>query len=559
MTRKTLVTMLALALALVPAAILTAGDSPVGTGNLLISVEEAAELQGTDNVVFVDVRQADDFEAGHIPGARQVWRPDYGADSGEYEYRGMRADAEKFHELLGNLGIEAETHVVVYTHGNNHDSFRFTWLLEQYGHASENTSIINGQFPAWERAGYDIATGAQEPVTAVTYEPVQAIDESRVATLDDVRRGIDDDNVVVLDTRTGLEHWGIALYDGAFRRGHIPTSVHVNYVENFTEDGVLDVEALREMYEEAGVTQDKEIIAWCQSGVRSSMTTMLLGDVLGYEIVANYDGSWIEYSYHRDEPVTAYFLYIISALFVAAIIGLGVWHALRVRAGQPSVLIKVDIAVAIAFVVFLGWYFNLFSLISMDRIGELQMWIEGMGAAAPLVFMGLFTVGTIVFLPGLPFAIVAGVVFGPIWGTVYASIGSTIGAALAMLAGRYLFRRYTEGLADKYPKVKKIDDGVAKHGWRMLMITRFIPIVPFNVQNYVYGLTKIPFWTYALLSWLFMLPGTAAYVFISGAAVSGAEPGEIMVYFAIGAVLLVGMSLVPSLLKKKSSAAEVLG
>ncbi|TVR94559.1 MAG: TVP38/TMEM64 family protein, partial [Spirochaetaceae bacterium] len=123
--------------------------------------------------------------------------------------------------------------------------------------------------------------------------------------------------------------------------------------------------------------------------------------------------------------------------------------------------------------------------------------------------------------------------------------------SLAFLAGRYAFRGFAEKLVAKNPKLKAIDDGVEKHGWRMLMITRFVPLFPFNVQNYVYGLTKIPFVTYALLSWLFMLPGTMAFVFIAGAASSGADLGTIMIYFAVGALILVGLSFLPSILKKK--------
>ena len=522
-------------------------------GGLLISVEQAAALyESGDDVVFVDVRQAGDYEAGHIPGAVQVWRPDYGAASGEYDYRGMAGDETKIHALLGNLGISGDTTVVVYTHDNHHDAYRFAWLIGIYGH--ENRYVLEPQFSGWKEAGLPVATGGTE-ATPVTYEPARPTDRSRYATLDEVRRAADDPNVVVLDTRTPGEYWGISLYDGAFRRGHIPGAVHINYTENFNANGLRDTDELRAMYEEAGVTPDKTIISYCQSGVRSSMTTTVLGDVLGYPSVANYDGSWIEYSYNRDQSVVQYFLYIVGALFFVAIVAIGLLHFKRVRSGRRSSLDKIDLGVGILFALFLAWYFNLFSLISMDRIGELQAWIGGMGAAAPLVFIVLFIIGTLFFLPGTPFAIVAGVVFGPILGTIYASIGSTIGAALAMLAGRYAFRGYAEKLVAKNPSLRKIDDGVEKHGWRMLMITRFVPIFPFNVQNYVYGLTKIRFVTYALLSWLFMLPGTIAYVFIAGAAVSGADIGTIMTYFAIAAVLLVGLSLLPSLLKKKSDVA----
>ncbi|TVR68417.1 MAG: hypothetical protein EA427_10940 [Spirochaetaceae bacterium] len=526
--------------------------------NVLISPARAHHLMQTeDNVVFVDVRQAAQYEAGHIPGAVNVWRPMYGASSGEYDYRGMRGNPQKIHELLGNLGIDTDTRVIVYTHSSGHDSFRFAWLITMYGHDRDKVHVLDGFFPAWSAAGLPTSTDAPT-VTPVTYRPARAIDESRLARLEDLDRARKDPNVIILDTRTPEEWWGIAQYDGAFRKGHIPGAIHVNFTENFTDGGIRPAAELRALYEAAGITPDKEIIAYCQSGVRSAMTTTVLADMLGYPNVSNYDGSWIEWSYHRDRPVTAYFLYIVSGVFIVGILFIGAIHFKTIKQGKTSRLMKVDILLLVVYAIFLMWFFNLFSLISMSRINELQMWIEGFGLLGPVVYMLLFIAACVFFLPGGPFGIVAGIVFGPIFGTIWASIGSTIGASLAFLLGRYAFRGFAENLVAKNPKLKKIDDGVERNGWRMLMITRFVPLFPFNVQNYVYGLTKIPFVTFALLSWLFMLPGTMAYVFIAGAAASGADLGTIMIYFAIGAIILVGLSFLPKLLKKKAGVADVL-
>lgn len=525
---------------------------------MLISPPRAHHLMQTeDNIVFVDVRQAAQYEAGHIPGAVNVWRPDYGASSGEYDYRGMRGAPEKIHELLGRLGIDQNTRIVVYTHGNGHDSFRFAWLITMYGHDRDKVHVLDGFFPAWQAAGLPTSTTAPD-ITPVTYRPGGSLDTTRLATLEDVDRARRDSNVIILDTRTPEEWWGIAQYDGAFRKGHIPGAIHVNFTENFTAGGIKSAEELRALYHAAGVTPDKEIIAYCQSGVRSSMSTTVLADVLGFPNVSNFDGSWIEYSYHRDRPVTAYFLYIVSGVFIVGILFIGAVHYKTITQGKTSKLMKLDLLLLIVYAIFLMWFFNLFSLISMDRINELQMWIEGFGLMGPVVYMLLFIAACVFFLPGGPFGIIAGIVFGPIFGTIWASIGSTIGASLAFLLGRYAFRGFAENLVARNPKLRKIDDGVEKNGWRMLMITRFVPIFPFNVQNYVYGLTKIPFVTFALLSWLFMLPGTMAYVFIAGAAVSGADMGTIMIYFATGAIILVGLSFIPKIIKKRSPAADVL-
>lgn len=210
-------------------------------------------------------------------------------------------------------------------------------------------------------------------------------------------------------------------------------------------------------------------------------------------------------------------------------------------------------AAVILAVIALMRYFGLFQYVSMQNIMNLKAWINGLGAIGPLVYILLFIAACLFFLPGLPVAILGGLAFGPIMGTVWASIGSTAGAALAFLVARYVARDMVEGWAQANPIFKKIDDGVAAQGWRMLMITRLVPVFPFNLQNYAYGLTKIGFATYVLVSWICMLPGAVAFTFMGGAIVSGeGNLGRTFIYLGIGAVVLVIISLIPGWIKKRS-------
>jgi uncharacterized membrane protein YdjX (TVP38/TMEM64 family) len=214
-------------------------------------------------------------------------------------------------------------------------------------------------------------------------------------------------------------------------------------------------------------------------------------------------------------------------------------------------------AAVVLAVIALMKYFGLFQYVSMQNIMNLKAWINGLGAIGPLVYILLFIAACLFFLPGLPVAILGGLAFGPIMGTVWASIGSTTGAALAFLVARYVAREMVEGWAQANPIFKKIDDGVAAQGWRMLMITRLVPVFPFNLQNYAYGLTKIGFPTYVLVSWICMLPGAIAFTFMGGAIVSGeGNIGRIFIYLGIGAVVLVLISLIPGWIKKRSKLAD---
>jgi uncharacterized membrane protein YdjX (TVP38/TMEM64 family) len=215
-------------------------------------------------------------------------------------------------------------------------------------------------------------------------------------------------------------------------------------------------------------------------------------------------------------------------------------------------------AAVVLAVIALMKYFGLFQYVSMQNIMNLKAWINGLGAIGPLVYILLFIAACLFFLPGLPVAILGGLAFGPIMGTVWASIGSTTGAALAFLVARYVAREMVEGWAQANPIFKKIDDGVAAQGWRMLMITRLVPVFPFNLQNYAYGLTKIGFPTYVLVSWICMLPGAIAFTFMGGAIVSGeGNIGRIFMYLGIGAVVLVLISLIPGWIKKRSKLADL--
>ena len=114
--------------------------------------------------------------------------------------------------------------------------------------------------------------------------------------------------------------------------------------------------------------------------------------------------------------------------------------------------------------------------------------------------------------------------------------------------------------AQRNPTFGRIDDGVEAYGWRMVMITRLVPLFPFNVQNYAYGLTKVRFRTYVLVSWICMLPATVAYVAASGSIVSGeGNAGKTLGYVTVAAVAFVCLSLIPRLVKRKYDLAKVVG
>ncbi len=212
----------------------------------------------------------------------------------------------------------------------------------------------------------------------------------------------------------------------------------------------------------------------------------------------------------------------------------------------------VGIGLVLVAVVVVARLTGLSEYVSLDGLNRLRGWILGFGAIAPVVFILLYAVATVAFLPGTPLSLLAGLVFGPVVGTLWIVIGATIGATLAFLIGRYAARGLVEGWTANNERIRKLDEGVEKQGWRMLLITRLVPLFPFNLQNYAYGLTKIGFGVYVGLTAVCIIPGAAVYAFAGGSLASAQKDlTSTFIYLGVAAVLFVGVSLIPGWLHNR--------
>jgi uncharacterized membrane protein YdjX (TVP38/TMEM64 family) len=144
----------------------------------------------------------------------------------------------------------------------------------------------------------------------------------------------------------------------------------------------------------------------------------------------------------------------------------------------------------------------------------LEVWINGLGIWGALVFGLVYVSAVVALLPGSALTLAAGALFGLVGGTVVASLASTTGAALAFLIGRYLARDRIAARLHHYPRFNAIDRAIGESGWKIVALLRLSPAVPFNLQNYLYGVTAIRFWPCVLTSWMTMLPATFMYVYL---------------------------------------------
>ncbi|GMQ89188.1 MAG: hypothetical protein BMS9Abin09_0650 [Gammaproteobacteria bacterium] len=168
-----------------------------------------------------------------------------------------------------------------------------------------------------------------------------------------------------------------------------------------------------------------------------------------------------------------------------------------------------------------------------------ENWIQNAGVLAPLVFMLVYAVGAVLFLPGMVLTLAGGALFGPVLGTFYSLTGATIGATLAFLVSRYLA---SDWVADKTGgRLKQLINGVETEGWRFVAFVRLVPLFPFNLLNYALGLTRIRFSHYVLATYICMLPGAFAYTYLGYAGREAVGGGEGLIQKALLALTLLAV------------------
>lgn len=163
---------------------------------------------------------------------------------------------------------------------------------------------------------------------------------------------------------------------------------------------------------------------------------------------------------------------------------------------------------------------------AIEFIRSALAWIGDRGLLGIVVFVALYVAATVLAVPASLLTLGAGAVYGPWLGFAVVSVASTLGATAAFLVARYVARDWVAQRVSANPRFRALDEGVAAEGWKLVLLTRLSPVFPFNLQNFGYGLTRVPALHYAVASWIGMMPGTMMYVYLGHAAGSVAAGGE---------------------------------
>jgi thiosulfate/3-mercaptopyruvate sulfurtransferase len=268
---------------------------------VLVTTDWLVEHLGDEGLVVAEVDENPDlYDEGHIPGAIKLhWREDL-QDPVERDL----VEKEAFEQLMGSRGISNETTLVLYGDKNNWFAAYAFWYLKIYGH--QDVRILDGGRQMWIDESRELTT--DEPQVSPASYSARERDETIRARRDAVRETIGRDALV--DVRSPQEYSGELIaapgyeQEGAQRAGHIPTAQSIPWAQAVKDDGTFkSADELRELYGAKGITPDRSVTAYCRIGERSAHTWFVLRELLGYEDVRNYDGSWTEWGNLIDVPI----------------------------------------------------------------------------------------------------------------------------------------------------------------------------------------------------------------------------------------------------------------
>jgi thiosulfate/3-mercaptopyruvate sulfurtransferase len=287
-----------LALAVVPAFAQDELLTDYANPDLLVDTEWILENTGAEGVRLIHVGGSiDSFNGGHIPGA--IFLSSNDLANPDDPIRGQIGTAEQVAEALGNLGLTTEDTIVLYDANSNLAAARAYWVLKYYQH--EDVRIYNGGQLKWLEDGQELVTDPQPEIEPTVYEIAEADPEIRT-TGDYVLENYDKAGVQLCDSRNPEEYIGTDVRSDI--GGHIPGAINLDWVNTVRADGTfLPAADLDNLFRLAGFDREKEIITYCQTGVRGAHTWFVLRELLGYPNVRNYDGSWEEWGNNPEFPI----------------------------------------------------------------------------------------------------------------------------------------------------------------------------------------------------------------------------------------------------------------
>ena len=252
----------------------------------IISAQELKTLMnGNEDLVIIDANNYDHYRAVHVEGAVNIFHTSLYQKG---DIAGLVKSPEELADIFGKHGISESSNIVIYDDRGQLYASRIYWILKYLG--AEKVSVLHKDTDAWCKAGLPLVTAITR-VNSVTFTP----DPNRdlYASTEYVRDHKDDPNVVLVDVRTPAEYVGTASNS----EGHIEGAININFTDMLTEKGDFkDASELAAIAEANGISPDKEVIFYCRTSVRGSVSFAAFESILEYENVKLYDGAYVEWT-----------------------------------------------------------------------------------------------------------------------------------------------------------------------------------------------------------------------------------------------------------------------
>jgi len=271
-------------------------DKGYARPELLVDVEWLKSHIDDPSVRMVDTRPPQRYAAGHIKGAVNALVARL--DDPSNPVRSMPLPPERYATYIGNLGIGNDDQVVIYDEQGLLSSARLFWVMDYYGH--DKLSILDGGYAEWAQSGGETTTDIPQP-TLKQYSAKSNPD--KIALKSNIQEGLGKPGIGFLDVRSAAEYKGEMVQ--AMKGGHIPGAVNIEWATALAPGQVPSFKPgaeLEDMYSKAGISKDKEVVTYCQGGVRAAHSYFVLR-LLGYDKVKNYTGSWGEWGNDPSTPV----------------------------------------------------------------------------------------------------------------------------------------------------------------------------------------------------------------------------------------------------------------
>ena len=272
---------------------LHAAEPSYARPKLLLEPGRLAKPAALKKFVILDVRKPDAYDTEHIPGAIRVdhdeWKEAFGDGS----------DAEAWSKRIGDLGIGADSTVVLYDDLAAKEAARVWWILRYWG--VRDARLLNGGWKAWTASELPVNTKATPAPTPATFKATPA--KRRLVDKDEILKSLLDHRFQVIDTRSDAEHCGLDLKKNQ-RGGAIPGAKHLDWVKLIDPktDRFKSPEQLKKLFDEAGIDPNQPTASHCQSGGRASVMVFAL-ELMGAKQARNYYPGWSEWGNLEDTPI----------------------------------------------------------------------------------------------------------------------------------------------------------------------------------------------------------------------------------------------------------------